>query len=97
MYKLISIESGSIRSLSRYFLGLMQCETSADNNFTSLDENSRRAQSLTNAIAEMIILNLQSYSIINEEDSRDFVKNIESLYDIPFRTMITRNIVSQVY
>jgi hypothetical protein len=62
-----------------------------------LDENSRRAQSLTNAIDEMIILNLQPYSIINDEDFRDFVKNIESLYDIPFWTMITRNIVPQVY
>jgi hypothetical protein len=52
----------------------MQCETSADNNFTSLrkekilDENSRRSQSLTNAIAEMIILNLQPCSIMNDED-----------------------------
>lgn len=53
-----------------------------------------RNSQLSNAI-EMIILDFQLYSIVNDEDFKKFLKITELLYEILFQTTFSQ--IPQIY
>ncbi|KAK2579106.1 hypothetical protein KPH14_000884 [Odynerus spinipes] len=62
-----------------------------------LDTNSHRAQALQRVIAEIMIIDLQPYDIVNDQGFKNFVTIAEPLYKIPCRTTFSRDIIPKMY
>ena len=68
-----------------------------NNNMPLLDKDSPRAQELTNAIARMIVLDYQPFSLLKDKGFREFVKVAEPRYQIPTRNTFSDDIISNMY
>lgn len=62
-----------------------------------LDPNSARAKDLTNAIAQMIIWDLEPYSLVDHRGFRSLLSVVEPRYVVPSRTMFSREIIPNLY
>lgn len=67
------------------------------NNISLLDKNSPRAQELTNAIARMVVLDYQPFSLFKDKGFREFVQVAEPRYQIPTRTTFSDDIIPNMY
>ncbi|XP_043528369.1 zinc finger BED domain-containing protein 4 [Frieseomelitta varia] len=105
----IKIKYSNTSSLGRHLkythsnvINLVTCtEAEASNNqqqnITYLDKNSKRSREFTKAIASMMALDLQPYSLVEGCGFRKLMKIAEPLYKIPSRTTFSREIIPKLY
>ena len=65
--------------------------------FGKLDKTSPRAEDLTNAVAHMIVLDCQPFSIVNDTGFRNHLNIAEPRYQIPGRTVLSETIIPELY
>ena len=65
--------------------------------FGKLDENSLRAKDLTNAIARMIVLACQPFSIVSDTGFRNLLNIAEPRYQIPEPTVFSETLIPELY
>lgn len=64
---------------------------------TPLDSKSPKAHELTKAIAVMIAVDLQPYSVVEDPGFKAVLKIAEPRYVIPSRTTFSRNMIPKMY
>lgn len=62
-----------------------------------LDKNSARSKDLTAAIAKMIVLDCQPFSVVNDRGFREIIKIAEPRYAIPERATFAEHIVPKMF
>ena len=64
---------------------------------TPLASSSIRAQELTNAIAKMMIRDLEPYSLVDHRGFRALMRTLAPQYVIPSRTTFSRELIPGIY
>lgn len=72
-------------------------ENEPTTNVSYLDSDSEKSKALTNAIARMMALDLQPYSIVEDVGFRSVLKVAEPKYKIPSRSTFSRKMIPQLY
>ena len=62
-----------------------------------LDKNTPRAEELTNAIARMIVLDFQPFSLLSDKDFRELLQVADLRFHIPNRTTFSQDIIPAMY
>ncbi|XP_076660942.1 zinc finger BED domain-containing protein 4-like, partial [Halictus rubicundus] len=75
----------------------IETESVKDKNIAYFDKNSSRSKQLTEGIAQIIALDLQPYSIVDDIGFRSFINIVEPRYEIPSRTTFSRRIIPKMY
>jgi hypothetical protein len=89
--------SRHLKSKHNEVTAIGESQTNCTQNAIYFDSNSVRAQKLTEAIARMIALDLQPYSIVEDVGFRSLLNITEPRYIIPSRSTFARNIVPRMY
>ena len=62
-----------------------------------LEADSARAKNITDAIARMMVLDCQPFSIVSDTGFKNLIKILEPTYSIPCRTRFSDNIIPNLY
>lgn len=89
-----SVSSGSLASTSRT---CSKQQTLFDATNLKLNPEGQRAKAITHAIGEMMVLDFQPYSVVQDIGFQRLMKVLEPKYELPSRTTFSRNVVPKMY
>ena len=76
---------------------LIQNKPTEKRALTFYNRNSPEWKKITKAIAEMIVLDMEPYSLVEHKGFRNLMKIVALRYQIPHRTTFSRNIIPSMY